>query len=245
MAYKPLEKHKLKLQEVDVENASLFKKVGCPSCGSDVPAANLNINDKIAKCHNCDVLFSFHNDLVDLAAPAKQEILRPEGIDLFHYQGELDISMQQPVSIPEALLGALLPIFGLLFTLIFFLSNKDISIFLPLISSLAGFLALFNLLHRSKQKLFIHIDDRHLSIKRRPRKFLKDQAYNISEIDQLYVKNVGGQYFVYMIVDSRLGQKHIKLVSHIESTSKARYLEQEIEKQLGILDRKVPEETIS
>lgn len=247
MAHKPLEKHKLELKEIDLDSSPFYKKIGCPSCGSDVPASHLNIDDKIAKCGGCDVVFSFQQEVDDLTTPmaAKQEILRPEGIDLFHYKGELDISMQQPISVPEAIMGGVLPMFALMFSLIYFLKDNEIPGLIPLIFGILAFLALFNLLHRSKQKIFIHIDDRHLSIKRRPSKMIKDQEYRISEIDQLYVKAIGAHHFVYMIVDSPLGQKHVKLVSNIESTSKARYLEQEIEKQLGILDRKVPEETIS
>ena len=45
-----------------------------------------------------------------------------------------------------------------------------------------------------------------------------------------------------MIVNEPTGQKHIELISNVDSRSKAKYIEQEIEKYLGIKDRRVPDE---
>ena len=47
---------------------------------------------------------------------------------------------------------------------------------------------------------------------------------------------------VYMIVNSAMGQKHVKLISSVDSLSKARFIEQEIERHLSIPDRRIPEE---
>ena len=47
-----------------------------------------------------------------------------------------------------------------------------------------------------------------------------------------------------MIVNGTTVQKYIPLIKNVGSPSKARYLEQEIEKQIGITDRQVPEEAI-
>ena len=45
-----------------------------------------------------------------------------------------------------------------------------------------------------------------------------------------------------MILNGIEGQKHVPLIPVLGSLSKARYLEQEIEKHLGIIDREVLEE---
>ena len=95
----------------------------------------------------------------------------------------------------------------------------------------------------SKHKIHIGIDNRFLSIERRPKKFIQDKLYAINEIDQIYTKKLDGLNAVYMIVNGDNGQKHVKLITRLDSLSKARYLEQEIEKHLGIVDREVPEET--
>lgn len=248
MARKAIEKHKLELKEVEVEDSSTFAKVGCPNCGNHVSAASLNINDKIAKCDNCDVVFSFQKEVKQLLtleeSPARQEVIRPEGIDIFHFQDEMDITLEQPISVSEVLLGTLVPFLSLIFTLAYFASDKDFPLWLMLAGGVAGFLSILNLLNRSRQKIYINIDDQFLSIKRRPKKFIKDQTYKISEIDQLYIKMIGGYRHVFMLVNGVEGQKHVSLVSNFQSPSKARYIEQEIEKRLGIKDRRVPEENI-
>lgn len=247
MARKTIEKHKLELKEVDIEDTSTFTKIGCPNCGSDVPASNLNINDKIAKCGNCDVVFTFKKEVQDLETAveiaSKPEIIRPEGIDIFHFEEEMDITMEQPISIPEVLIGSLVPFISFIFIMAYFAKDGAFPLWLTLTGSLLGFLSILNLLNRSNHKIFINIDNQYLSIKRKPKKFIQDQQYNIKDVDQVYIKNIGG-YHVYMMINSPGGQKHVKLVSNIPSLSKARFLEQEIERKLGIKDRRVPEETV-
>ena len=51
--------HKLKLKNLEVEKETDFYTINCPSCEAGIPADNLNINDKIAKCGTCDVVFPF------------------------------------------------------------------------------------------------------------------------------------------------------------------------------------------
>ena len=48
-----------------------------------------------------------------------------------------------------------------------------------------------------------------------------------------------------MIVNGAEGQRHVVLIPKVSSLSKAKYLEQEIEKHLGIKDRKVPESNVN
>ena len=83
-----------------------------------------------------------------------------------------------------------------------------------------------------------------MNISWRPKKFIKDQQFNIKDIDQIYTRSVSGLSSIFMIVNGIDGQKHIKLIQGLDSLSKARFLEQEIERHLGIVDRNIPEEKI-
>ena len=244
MKHEPIEKYKLELNDLKPEYASEYKKIACPSCHTEVPADNININDKIAKCNHCHAVFPFHKEVANFLTKEKikQEIIRPEGIDVFHFKDDLDITIQQPLSIPEILLSVFSPIFALLFTIISLTSGK-LPIILPAIFWGLSFISFVNLANRSKYKVYLNIDKQFLSIKWRPKKLKKDQHFPIQEIDQLYIKNVGGLITIFMIVNSMAGQKHVQLISGIDSLSKARYLEQEIENHLGIQDRHVPEES--
>ncbi len=243
MKNEPLEQYKVELQEVDLGQDSPFKKICCPSCEADVPADNININDKIAKCGSCHIVFPFHNEvanLVDSRKP-KQEVIRPEGIDMFYYKDELDITIQQPLLVTEGMLAGFMPVFAAMFIAIYFLKGT-IPLALPLVTSLITIASWINLYARRNHKVHITMDDRHLSIIRRPKKLIKDQHYRINDIDQIYVKGPAGMTSVYMIVNSVQGQKHVKLISSVDSLSKARFMEQEIERHLRIPDRRIPEE---
>ena len=84
----------------------------------------------------------------------------------------------------------------------------------------------------------------HARAVRRPKKFIKDKSYMVNDIDQVYLKKEHNLYSIHMIVNNAMGQKHISLITGLNSMSKARYLEQEIERHLDIVDRSVPEEIL-
>jgi len=248
MEREPIEKQKLKLKTVPTELPKVFKKICCPSCTDEVPADNININDKIAKCNHCDVVFPFHQEVEAFQDTTKirQEVIRPEGIDIFHFQDELEISVGQPsVNFMLDYLGVtFFPIFAFLTAMIFF-DGGEISSSVPFIFLALTALSSIRLFNRTKYKIHITIDEQQLHLYWRPKNFHKDQSYAIADIDQVYIKTIDGHNFgVKMIVNGVEGQKHVTLVKYAGSKSKAQYLEQEIEQHLGITDRRVPEETV-
>jgi ribosomal protein L37AE/L43A len=246
MKHKPLEKHKLELKELANQLSSGdHQKINCPACNSSVSAESININDKIAKCNHCDVIFSFQKEIINLlnVKQIKQEVLRPEGIDVFYFQDDLDITIQQPVSVLEAIAAASLPLFAIIATVVFF-DKSNVSILIPAFFWFLSLLSIFNLISIRKHKIHITIDNQRLSIIRRPKKFIKDKSFMVNDIDQIYLKKESTIYSINMIVNNAMGQKHISLITGLDSMSKARYLEQEIERHLGITDRSVPEEIL-
>lgn len=82
-----------------------------------------------------------------------------------------------------------------------------------------------------------------MTIKYRPKNLKKDKAYAAYEIDQLYLKHSSdglGHFTIHMMVNGLEGQKHEKLIT-VNTLSKAKYLEQEIEWYLNIEDREISE----
>lgn len=245
MSDEPLEEYKLKLKNLNKlqpEFPKVFTKVTCPSCSKDVEGESININDKIAKCNHCAVVFPFNGVFsgFETNQANKLEVLRPEGIDLFHFKDELDISVQQPVSGLDIILLTI----SLLGTFVFFMLylKEGFAIWWPLIFGIGIIYEVFNLFNRSQHKIFINIDDKNLTLRWHPRKFNKDQSFAIQDIDQLYVTNVHGSYRLIMAVNTMDGLKEVKLMPYMSNKSKVRYLEQEIERFLGIIDRPMPEE---
>lgn len=252
----PLEKYKyaerLELKDVEMPNA-VSKTICCPSCSSEIPAEDLNIHSHIGKCTNCNKIFSFSEEVDNLVHKdvVSQEILKPEGIEIWQYQDELDVSVEQPWSIGEILALTFFPgfVFALLGIVIENVTPTALTraaLIAFLIMSFVAYIAYFFI--RKRHRVYIHIDEHDLYVERRPRKFVKDKRYAIDEIDQVYIKNVksssngANTIGLYMIVNGLDGQKHVTLINSIKSRSKAKFLEQEIEKHLNIKDRRVPEE---
>lgn len=233
----------LKLKEITKTKDGDFVKVVCPSCGNPGKADDININDKIAKCGQCNVVYSFQPNISNFlfTPPPKQELLRPEGIEVYHFKGELDITMEQPISLWDAILAPLLFFFAFMITAAY-LKKGEISGLFPALFWIATAIPTFNLLNRKRHKIYITADDRHLSIIRKPKRFKKDQHFAVSEIDQLFVRTKDGLFDLMLVVNTPSGARQIPLIRRFHGISKARYLEQELERYLGITDRSIPEE---
>jgi len=207
----------------------------------------LQLKDKIGKCIHCNAVFPFHQEIANFhkREEKKEPIKRPEGIDLVHFQNELDITLDQPYPVVNVIGFFFFILFGFLTTLIYF--KKGISIFIPGGFLLGSMYCLYNIFTREKNKIHLSIDEHNLTVKWRPKKRMKDRVIDVQEIDQIYLRTDQTKtvYSLYLILNGIEGQKHMPLLpSFGTSLSKARYLEQEIEKHLGITDRKVPESNV-
>lgn len=243
--YKPAEE--LELMDLNEESTKKFKKVSCPSCNDEVSADNLNLQSNVAKCGSCNAIFSIEKEVKSVMSKqlVKQELIRPEGIDLFYYKDDLDITVNKHLQGFDA--GGLIMFPSFAFLAIILYIAKGIPVLFPALFILASLYFIYKAFNYSKKnKTFININNRILSIKSRPKNLTKDKSYSSEEIDQLYIKHAtdgSGYYTILMIVNAIEGQKHEKLLT-INTLSKAKFLEQEIERYLGIEDRKVPEANV-
>ncbi len=244
--YKPFEE--LELKNINEELPKVFKKIYCPSCHEEVTSDNINLQNSLSKCSNCNVIFSIEKEVENIKSKneIKQEVLRPEGIDLFYYKDELDITIQQHIEGFNAWAIGFSPLFALISIGIYFVEKITISPFIPIAFSLLAIYYIYKAFNYSNHKTYIDINNRSLSIKRRPNNFKKDKFFSVDEIDQIYIKpslEGAGYQSIYMITNGLEGQKHEKLMT-VNSLSKAKYLEQEIETYLNIKNREVAEEKI-
>lgn len=136
--YKPAEKFELK--DIQEEPSKIFKMICCPSCSKDVKSDNLNLENKLGKCNSCHAIFSIAEEVkaVQVEKNVKQETLRPEGIDLFYYEDDLDITVQQHIQEIDAIGLITFPFFAVLTIFIYFLGSKEIPILFPIISTLGS-----------------------------------------------------------------------------------------------------------
>lgn len=244
-------KDKLKLRDLKPQFAEV-QKVSCPSCSKPIPGDDLNIQTHVAKCNSCDVIFSFSNYVEQLSNQhhISQEVLQPEGVELWHFQDEMDIAVEQPWGSLEIILVSLFPLLVLMVTGAIIELTASTGLTQPAmitlwLTSLIAYISYFFI--RKRHKIYVHIDSHDLYIERRPKKFVKDKRYAVQDIDQVYIKNVTASsgakgIGVFLIVNGPEGQKHVELIKSVSTRSKAKYIEQEIERHLGITDRRVPDE---
>ena len=162
MEQQPLQQHKTKLKELTLELPKDYQIVSCPSCNLAVPATDLNIHDKIGKCCECNALFPLQ-DTINLLLQAttvdqpKQTILRPEGIEVFEFKNELELSFKKHFSF--WLIPALIffPFFSILFTTIYF-NVGTMPILVPVLFWIPTLISLYLTIVRSTIR--INIDDK-------------------------------------------------------------------------------------
>jgi len=243
-------KEKLELKDLDLPDSSAHK-VSCPSCSQAVTADNLDLKTHVAKCGNCNVIFSF-SDIVDKVRDSAgfTEVQKPEGISINQIGNDLEISVRQPWTLFELIGVSFAPVLFVLLTSLFIafvaptLAGKMVLVTF-LVAALTAYISYFFI--RKEHRLNVHIDDNHLYIEHRPKKLVKDKSYPIKDIIQIYTKNIAGGNntmiaSVFMVIKGKEGERHIQLIKPVSSLSQAKYIEQEIEKQLKISDRRVPDE---
>jgi len=240
--YKPVEKFELK--EIQEETPKVFKRISCPSCQNEISAENLNLEKDVAKCSGCNVIFSIEEELksVKVETEIRQETMRPEGIDLFYYKGDLDITVQQHIYGVEAALIGFTPFIAMLSIFLYFDKNS-VPILAPIACSIIAVYYMYKAFNYKNYKTYIDINSRQLNVKSRPKNFKADKQFDAHDIDQVYLQFGEGGYAIKIIVNGLEGQKHEKILT-VNTISKAKFIEQEIERYLKIQDRKVPESNV-
>ncbi|MEL6846689.1 MAG: hypothetical protein AAFP02_26080, partial [Bacteroidota bacterium] len=188
----PLELEKLK-QEFPTTKPEAEENVlrpACPSCGTTAGAEHINIQDKIAKCGGCGAVYSFQQELggiqstTETASEKREQVMRPAGLEVDFFQGELEFSMVQPTGGGWIVMSVLTAFFAILLYLIHV--KKGISIYWP-----GGFASLVTFFvykqwNSRNEKIYITVDDVYLHIKYRPKNFIKDKRIPVKDLDQLY-----------------------------------------------------------
>jgi len=231
---------KLELDVIDKSNDKSFIRIHCPSCSESIMAEDINIQDKICKCGHCHVVFSIEHSTDALKSnPIKEEIQRPEGVDLIYFKDDLEISVKQPQMILDIILISLVPFISIFAFLLYFLKGEEMGMPIGLISMAISSAVIFRMLRNKRNKIYLLLTEKELAVEWRPNNLIKDKHYNIEDIDQIYVKNTPEGIALYMVVNTVNGQSHQKLIARMDDISKARYIEQEMERYMGITDKRV------
>ena len=226
-------------------------QIKCPQCKTESLSENINLDNMLAKCHVCNSVFNFEEE-INKPARKRREILLPEGMEMLKLGDELSIEVKWRKSSSSYLM-----IFTIIWNIIIIpiaigvILSGELIVLLGmglhlLVGISLGYYMITILLNTS----YIIVDPFNLIVEHRPLKlpFYPNRSIPANQIDQVYVKkystgSTNGQTTWAYAVNGKLSNgDDISLVKRLKNGNHALFVEQEIEKHLKIKDVKVGEE---
>lgn len=221
-------------------------RVSCKKCRSEIPATDVDIKRAIAKCTSCNEIFDFSDQLSAVPARSPMAVSLPKNMEVRESASGFTIVRRwfSPKVFPMA--GFCLLWNGFLFFWYdkAFESGNLIAIFFPFLHVAVGAGLTYSVLAGFLNKTYIGVSRQLLAVVTSPLPFFNKKTLNPDDVEQLYSKekvtrgrdSTTSTYEVHIVTKSG---KDIKLVSGLQQSEQALYIEQEIEKYLEIKDRRV------
>ena len=234
-------------------------KLSCPECDQHIASDHINIDALVAKCATCDAVFSFADTLGTVPAPSQSslepahdemEFDVPAGLSAHENDGTLTISRKWFSWSAIPLLGFatiwdafLVGWYGMVSSM----SGPMEWLFLlfPLIHVGVGIGITYTAFAKLINRTDIEVDPKRVTVKNGPLKWRGNKEVYSTAIHQVYVHETGRLgndqnpsklYEVHAILK---GGGSVRLVKGLTSQFQALYIEQEIERYLGITPQPV------
>ena len=225
----------------------------CPNCATPTKAENINISSLVAKCHHCNSIFSFSENLP--AAPRdREEIMLPPGIEAFHSLSVLDIEVSWRHSTKNFGFFVIFALFWNAILSVFVIaaiaSGEYEMLLFTSIHLLIGVSLIYYILTALVNKTYIYVSRKEISVEHRPLPlpFYKNRHIQNIDLEQLFVEKYANgktnnrpNYAFSLTARMKTGS-NIRLVKGLKQPEQATYLEQQIEKYLNIEDKAVDDE---
>lgn len=247
-----------KYDQPKFQNKPLFPKLGvqlnCPRCHSEINANDINIDKAIAKCSNCNNVFSFEGE-INSPIRHRKEVLLPEEIEIDAYQDELTLFYKwrkaKGMSPFLVFFGAVWNAMMIPFVVAAVASGSWTMLLGISLHLMVGIGFLIYIFTRLMNSTYVTVDDYELSIEHRPFTIpfiAKNQYYDVQNIEQLYAKKYVShttndvKVYAYAVHAKMIGGEDVRIIGGFRHKNKALFIEQEIELFLGVKDEKVDEE---
>jgi hypothetical protein len=224
-------------------------QISCKQCGAEVLADDINLDRLIAKCSACNAVFNFADQIegTDHHQPLKKlDVPLPKGIKVDNLGHSLQIERQWYG--PKYIFLAIFALFWNGFMVVWF-SIAFINGLWPmaLFGTLHGAVGLgliYGVVAGVLNTTVIDVGLGDLTIKHGPVPYPGNKHLASTDIKQLYCKekisrgknSTSYSYEIHAITQE---DKHEKLLTGLDDSEQALYLEQEIERYLSIKDQPV------
>lgn len=224
-------------------------QITCKHCGSDIPSSHMNVEYMIAKCERCDAVFHFGEQVpADQFDTARVERLKVEleGMTIEDNGYELLITRTW-----RGCGATFIIIFTLIwnsFMVIWFTvmigSGEWGAVAFGLIFAAVGVYLLYYALAHLFNKTTIRVGTPNVEVRHGPIPWQGNKTLDSGSIKQIYCyerihRGKNSTSFWYEIHAILTSGEREELVTGLDQTRLALYLEQEIERFLGIKDRPV------
>ena len=234
-----------------------MQKLACPNCATEIPSGNMNIEQTIAVCPNCDTVFDFSFISEGKSKEKTKQRRKMHPPKNFRVRDtDSGFEMDWGWFTPMAFFLTFFVIFwdGFLvfwYRMAFGMSGTfgggpDMIMFLfPLIHVGVGISMTYYTLALYLNRTTVGVNDERIQVKTGPLPYpWKDKLLPCSDIDQIYVKkkishSKNGTTVTYEVRSLMLGATEEVLASGLSNAEFALFIEQEIEGYLGIENRKV------
>jgi hypothetical protein len=161
----------------------LMQQIHCPNCGTVLRAENINIQDKLGVCPNCNNVFHFEAPKEKVS---RRKIKQPKALSLREDEDSLEMRFRtnfrldrnETVVSSSILIGFLLPITGLLFSQ--YLERGTVPLLVPLITSFFTVFFAYILALTVYNETELVMDANSIHVARKPLPNLTNQGEEIS-----------------------------------------------------------------
>jgi hypothetical protein len=230
-------------------------KLICPDCSGSIKSDDVNITMLVAKCAHCDSVFSFAGHFMDVDPGHRPAVIpEPEHVDLALPKGLHVNNDGDRLTITRRWFTcAALPILGFaalwdLFLVFWYVNVMSVdgmfsvlAMIFPLLHVAVGvsmtYYGIANVLNRTE----IVVDKETIEIAHGPIPWRGGRTVHTAAVKQLYVhreekrkRNSTGMTETFSVHALLADHASVPLVTGLKSRFQALYIEQEIERQLGI-----------
>ncbi|WP_432797880.1 hypothetical protein [Poriferisphaera sp. WC338] len=231
-------------------------KIECNSCGAPIASENLNLSAMIGKCTHCNSITSFAGKLPARNSDTSSPVQPKLEIDASEIRGVMIEELPDAYTITRkwftpaafALLGfcAIWDSFLIFWYFMAFTDDAPLMMKLfPILHVAVGICLTYAAICMLVNKTIIRLDPNALSIKHAPLPWSGNKSVQTLDIQQLFVREKvnrskdGNATYTYAVHAQTTKNKVIKLVPNIQKAEQAQFIEQQLEKQLGITDQPV------
>lgn len=225
-------------------------KVSCPNCNSEIPASDVDIKSRIAKCIACSNIFDCSDQLDAISSKddhkERENIGMPKGILMKKDIGKLIIERNWFSPAIIFLTGFCLFWDGFMITWYAIAISKGIWIMalFGTLHAIVGICLTYFVVAGYVNRTYITVTSSMFEIKHKPLPFFKAISMPSRDLKQLYSKeNISrssdSASCTYEVHAKTYSGENIKLVDNLQNGEQALYIEQEVERYLHIDDEPV------